>query len=93
MRDRLKQSAMSVSTTQRMRFQDSSTHLERIVCRASRAKPKRTLEHVRLEDRLDDRLRRHLHSAIADRRDRQRTQLFAPELRDEGRALDAFSDF
>ena len=49
--------------------------LEGIVRRASRAKPKRALDEVGLEDRLDHRLHGRLHDPVADSRDRERPPL------------------
>ena len=57
--------------------------LERVVSRAPGPKPERALEHVGLEDRLDDDLHRRLHDTVTDRGDRERTKLLAPGLRDE----------
>jgi hypothetical protein len=52
--------------------------LERVVRRAPGAKPERALEHVGLEDRLDDDLHGRLHDPVTDRRDRERTTLRTP---------------
>jgi hypothetical protein len=57
--------------------------LERVVRRASGSKPERALEHVSLEDRLNDDLGGRLNNAIANSRNRERTQLLTPGLRDE----------
>jgi hypothetical protein len=53
------------------------------VRRASWAKPKRALDEVGLEDRLDHRLHGRLHDPVADSRDRERSKLLAPGLRDK----------
>src|SRR3984885_14931175 len=45
--------------------------------------PERALEHVGLEDRLNDDLHRRLHDTITDRWDRERAKLLAPGLWDE----------
>src|SRR6266540_843104 len=60
--------------------------LEGIVRRALWAKPKRALDKVGLEDRLDHRLHGRLHDAVTDSRDRERSKLLAPGLRDEDTA-------
>src|SRR6266545_2631546 len=57
--------------------------LQGIVRRALRAKPKRALEEVGLEDRLDRPLQRRLHDPVADSRDRKRPLLRRTGLRDE----------
>src|SRR5919197_4825235 len=49
--------------------------LERVVRRAPGPEPERALEHVGLEDRLDDDLRGRLNDAIADSGDRERAAL------------------
>ncbi len=54
--------------------------------RASWAKPKRALDEVGLEDRFDHRLQGRLHDPVADSRDRERSKLLAPGLRDEDTA-------
>ena len=51
--------------------------------RAPGPEPERALEHVGLEDRLNDDLHRRLHDTVTDRRDRERAKLLAPGLRDE----------
>jgi hypothetical protein len=53
------------------------------VRRASRPKPKRALEEVGLEDRLDRRLQRRLHDPVANSRDRERPLLLRTGLRDQ----------
>ena len=45
--------------------------------------PERARQEVRLEDRLNHDLHGSLHDPVADRRDRERTKLLAPGLRDE----------
>ena len=58
--------------------------LERVVRRAPGAKPERALEHVGLEDRLDDDLRGRPNDAVANRGNRERAMLLRPAwLRDE----------
>jgi hypothetical protein len=58
-------------------------NLKRIVLRAPGPKPERALEHVSLEDRLNDELRGCLNDPIADSRNRERPQLITPGLRNE----------
>jgi len=58
-------------------------YLEGVVCRLARAKPERARQEVRLKDRLDHRLERGLHDAVADCRNRQRPLLLGVGLRDE----------
>src|SRR6266545_879300 len=57
--------------------------LQRVVCRAPGPKPERALQHVGLEDRLNDDLCGRLHNAVADRGDREWTKLLTSGLRDE----------
>ena len=79
MRDRLK-------TVGDVRFRDPSRalpglvndDLERVVRRAPGPEPERALEHVGLEDRLNDDLRSRLHNAVADSRDREWSLLGRP---------------
>lgn len=52
--------------------------------RAHGPQPERALEHIGLEDRLNDDLGGRLHNAVADRGDRERTPLPRPaRLRNE----------
>jgi hypothetical protein len=53
------------------------------VRRAPGTEPERALEHVSLEDRLNDDLRCRLNDPVADSGNRERSQLIAPGLRDE----------
>ena len=81
-----KQSATSVSTTQRLPLNDSS----KSTCRPSCAprfgrNPNEHGSEVRLKDRLEHDLHRGLHDPVADRRNRQRPLLVGPRLRDETR--------
>jgi hypothetical protein len=58
-------------------------NLERVVLRAPGPKPERALEHVSLEDRLNDDPRCCLNDPIANSRNRERSQLIASRLRYE----------
>ena len=58
-------------------------HLQRVMLRSPGPEPKRARREVRLEDRLNHRLRGSLDDPVANPRDRQRPPLTAARLRDE----------
>jgi site-specific DNA recombinase len=58
-------------------------YLQGIVRRPPRAEPEAARQEVRLEDRLEHDLHRGLHDPVANRRNRERTLLRGPRLRDQ----------